>query len=147
VRIGRDGNPRIEYKLQVDDERRITDGVIHAARVMEAAGANEVYSMHPSFLSYRTGAPGARERWADEVRGTGFARGRVTMFSYHQMSSCRMGTDPTRSAIDENNQTHEVRDLYVMDASAFPTASGVNPMLSVYAIAHRAATRLAARLQ
>jgi choline dehydrogenase-like flavoprotein len=34
-----------------------------------------------------------------------------------------------------------------MDASAFPNASGVNPMLSVYAIAHRAATRLAKRLQ
>jgi choline dehydrogenase-like flavoprotein len=147
VRIGRDGNPRVEYKLRPDDEKRISDGVVQAARVMEAAGANEVYSMHPSFLSYRPSAPGAYDRWADEVRRFGFAGGRVTMFSYHQMSSCRMGTDPTRSAIDTDNQTHEVKDLYVMDASAFPNASGVNPMLSVYAIAHRAATRLAKHLQ
>ena len=147
VRIGRDGNPRVEYKMQRDDEQRIAEGVVQAGRVMEAAGANEVYSMHPEFLAYRPTAAGAHERWADEVRSHGYARGRSTMFSYHQMSSCRMGTDPNRSAIDENNQTHEVSDLYVMDASAFPTASGVNPMLSVYAIAHRAATRLAARLR
>lgn len=146
VLIGRDGNPRVEYRLQPDDERRICEGVIQAARVMEAAGAEEVYSMHDNFLSYRTDTPGAYDRWADEVRGAGFARGRVTMFSYHQMSSCRMGTDPSRSAIDGDNQSHEVEGLYVMDASAFPNASGVNPMLSVYAIAHRAATRLARRL-
>ena len=146
VRIGRDGNPLIEYRLQPDDDRRVAEGVAQAGRVMEAAGAKEVYSMHPSFVSYQTGSPGAYERWADEVRNLGYARGRSTMFSYHQMSSCRMGIDPSRSAIDENNQTHEVKDLYVMDASAFPTASGVNPMLSVYAIAHRAATRLAKRL-
>jgi choline dehydrogenase-like flavoprotein len=147
VRIGRDGNPLVEYRLQPDDDRRISEGVAQAGRVMEAAGAKEVYSMHPSFPSYRTGSPGAYDRWAEEVRSLGYARGRSTMFSYHQMSSCRMGMDPSRSAIDADNQTHEVRDLYVMDASAFPTASGVNPMLSVYAIAHRAATRLAKRLQ
>jgi long-chain-alcohol oxidase len=147
VRIGRDGSPLVEYRLQSDDDRRVAEGVAQAGRVMEAAGAREVYSMHPSFVSYRTGSSGAYERWADEVRRLGYARGRSTMFSYHQMSTCRMGTDPSRSAVDADNQTHEVKDLYVMDASAFPTASGVNPMLSVYAIAHRAAHRLAKRLQ
>lgn len=146
VRIGRDGSPLVEYKLQADDDRRIAEGAVQAARVMEAGGAKEVYSLHPSFISYRTNAPGAYDRWADEIRSIGYAGGRSTMFSYHQMSSCRMGTDPTRSAVDGNNQTHEVTDLYVADSSAFPTASGVNPMLSVYAIAHRAATRLATRM-
>lgn len=146
VRIGREGNPRVDYRIAPDDDRRISEGVVQAARVMEAAGANEVYSMHPSFLSYRPGAPGAYERWADDVRRLGYSRARATMFSYHQMSSCRMGTNPTTSAIDSDNQTHEVKGLYVMDASAFPSASGVNPMLSVYAIAHRAASRLAKRL-
>jgi choline dehydrogenase-like flavoprotein len=36
-----------------------------------------------------------------------------------------------------------VRDLYVADASLFPTASGVNPMLTVAALAHHVAARLA----
>ena len=39
-----------------------------------------------------------------------------------------------------------MRDLVVADGSAFPTASGVNPMISIEAIAHMNATRLAARL-
>jgi choline dehydrogenase-like flavoprotein len=57
-----------------------------------------------------------------------------------------MGVDPTNSVVDPNNQSHEVSGLYVVDSSAFPTASGVNPMLTVYGIAHRAASKLAARL-
>jgi choline dehydrogenase-like flavoprotein len=56
-----------------------------------------------------------------------------------------MGTDPSVSAIDADNQSHEVENLFVVDASAFPTASGVNPMLT-YGIAHRAAVRIADRL-
>ncbi|HWL65443.1 MAG TPA: GMC oxidoreductase, partial [Actinomycetota bacterium] len=45
-----------------------------------------------------------------------------------------------------DNETHEVRGLFVADASCFPTASGVNPMVSIYGIAHRAAQRIAARI-
>ncbi len=57
-----------------------------------------------------------------------------------------MGIDPGASAVGADNETHEVRRLYVTDASCFPTASGVNPMLSVYEVANRAAKRMAARL-
>jgi choline dehydrogenase-like flavoprotein len=57
-----------------------------------------------------------------------------------------MGTDPGTSAIGPDNETHEVKNLFVADASAFPSASGVNPMLTVYALADRAARKIAARL-
>jgi long-chain-alcohol oxidase len=145
VSIGRDGNPRISYKIDGDDERRIAEGVIAAAKVIEAAGANEVISPHAHPISYLPGAPGAHERWADETRRVGYRRGRVTFGSWHQMGSCRMGRDPGTSAIGADNETHEIRDLFVVDSSAFPTASGVNPMLTVYGIAHRAAGKIAAR--
>jgi choline dehydrogenase-like flavoprotein len=62
------------------------------------------------------------------------------------MGSCRIGADPTSSAVGPDHQAHEVKGLYVADASLFPTASGVNPMLSVMALAHRAAGQIAARL-
>jgi choline dehydrogenase-like flavoprotein len=57
-----------------------------------------------------------------------------------------MGTDPATSVVDDSNQVHGIGGLYVMDGSCFPTASGVNPMLSISAIAHRGATLLAQRI-
>ena len=146
VQIARDGGPRVDYKLTRADERRIADGLVGAAQVMEAAGAEEIFSQHHSLISYRPGSPGAHEAWADATRRAGYRNGRMTFFSYHQMGSCRMGIDPSTSAIDADNQSHEVRNLFVADASAFPTASGVNPMLSVYGIANRAGRRIAERL-
>ena len=63
------------------------------------------------------------------------------------MGSARMGGSPTTSACDPNTQdVGDVRDLYVLDGSAFPTASGVNPQISIQAIAHMGARALAARL-
>ena len=56
------------------------------------------------------------------------------------------GHRPGQLGHSSDNQTHELLNLFVADASAFPTASGVNPMLSVMALAHRAAGLLAARL-
>jgi choline dehydrogenase-like flavoprotein len=144
VTVNRDGTPKVRYRLTKDDEARIVDGMIAAGKVLEAAGARELFTLHGPPLQYRPG-PGAHERWADEVRAAGI-RGRVTGVSFHQMGSCRMGTDPSSSAIGPDNETHEVRNLYVADASAFPTASGVNPMLTIYGIATRAAKKIAARL-
>ncbi|MGH2750952.1 MAG: GMC family oxidoreductase N-terminal domain-containing protein [Actinomycetota bacterium] len=146
VRIGRDGRPRVDYQLAADDERRIAEGAAQAARVVEAAGARKVYSLHRTAPSYLPGLPGAYENWVETTKRLGYAGGAATLASYHQMGSCRMGSDPSTSAINADNESHEVINLYVADASAFPTASGVNPMLTIYGIAHRAAGKIAERL-
>jgi long-chain-alcohol oxidase len=146
VRVGRDGQPRLQYRMTAADERRIAEGVAAAGRVLAEAGAGEVFSMHPARISFRPGERGAQERWAARTRDAGYRAGRVTFFSYHQMGSCRLGTDPSSSAVDPDHQSHEVRGLFVADASVFPTASGVNPMLSIMGLAHRAAGRIAARV-
>ena len=139
----KDGMPKIDYKLNANDERRMVEAVIQAGRILEAAGATRIFSPHTVPVEYSPG-PGKHERWADEVRSRGMQE--PPKFSYHQMGSCRMGTDPSSSAVGPDNETHEVRGLFVADASCFPTASGVNPMVSIYGIAHRAAQRIAARI-
>ena len=145
VRIARDGTPTIDYRLRKDDERRIAEGVIKGAQVLEGAGARQIFSLHPDMYTYVPG-PGAHERWAEQIRGAGFAGGRATLVSYHQMGSCSIGVDPSSSAVNPDHESHEVRNLFVVDGSNFPTASGVNPMLSIYGFAVRAAERIAARL-
>ncbi|HEX2240314.1 MAG TPA: GMC family oxidoreductase N-terminal domain-containing protein [Actinomycetota bacterium] len=146
VSIGKDGSPRVFYKLSEDDERRLVEGIIAAGQVVEAAGAAEIYSPHAEPLVYRPSGNGSHERWSEDFRRLGLGDGRVRFFSYHQMGSCRMGRDRTMSVVDGHNESHEVKRLFVADASTFPTASGVNPMLTVYAIANRAAKGIAARL-
>ena len=145
VRIRRDGSPVVHYKLNSADERRIGDGVVAAAKVLEAAGAKKIFSLQPGMPSYSPGN-GAHDRWAEETRRIGWASGQTTYASYHQMGSCRIGADPATSAVGPDHETHEVKNLYVVDASNFPTASGVNPMLSIYGFATRAAKKIAARL-
>jgi len=146
VRVDRDGSPRVRWRLNAADEARLAAGVAAAGEVLAAAGAGEVFSLHRRRLGFRPGAPDAHRAWAEATRRAGFAGGRVTLLSYHQMGSCRIGTDPATSAVGPDHQAHEVEGLYVADASLFPTASGVNPMLSVMALAHRAAGHIAARL-
>ena len=145
VTIDKQGVPKPRYKISPSDERRIAEGVIAAGMVLEAAGAREIFSLQKRFISYRP-SPGAHERWADETRREGFREGKVTFASMHQMGTCAMGTDPTTSAIGPDNESHEVRNLFVADGSTFPTPCGVNPMLSIYGIAHRAAGKISARL-
>jgi choline dehydrogenase-like flavoprotein len=55
-----------------------------------------------------------------------------------------MGADPRTSVVGPDFQTHEVRGLYVVDSSVFPTNLGVNPQHSIMAMSRLAATRLAA---
>jgi choline dehydrogenase-like flavoprotein len=63
----------------------------------------------------------------------------------HEMGTTRMGNDPATSVLNQWGQAHDVDNLYVMDGSVFPTSLGVNPTLTIMAIAWRCAERLASQ--
>ncbi|MBF6352935.1 oxidoreductase, partial [Nocardia flavorosea] len=77
----------------------------------------------------------------------GYGPGQCAMAELHIMGSARMGGSRALSATDPDGATWEVPNIVVADASCFPTSSGVNPMVTIEAIAHMNATRLAARLR
>jgi choline dehydrogenase-like flavoprotein len=64
----------------------------------------------------------------------------------HQGGTCRFGTDPTTSVLDINCKAHDLDNLYVVDASVFPSSSSVNPALTIMANALRVSDHLKARL-
>jgi len=76
-------------------------------------------------------------------------RGRVGRngSAIHEHGTCRMGDDRKRSALNKFNQMHEVKNLFVVDGSAFPTATEKNPTLTILAMAWRATDYLAEQLQ
>ncbi len=62
--------------------------------------------------------------------------------STHVQGSCRMGDDPARSVVDRNAESHDVKRLFVGDASLVPRTLSVNPSLTVMALATRLAEHL-----
>ena len=64
----------------------------------------------------------------------------------HQNGTIRFGQDPRTSALDVNCRAHEVDNLYVVDASVFPSSGAVNPALTIMANALRVGDHLLARL-
>jgi choline dehydrogenase-like flavoprotein len=118
-------------------------GLLAVAEILAAAGAEEIFSLHTPPVRV---AP-SRGGWRDELRSgmdrSGYRHARMTYISFHQMGSARIGRDPATSVVDGRGQTHEIEGLYVADGSAFPTSSGVNPMLTIMAVADHVARGIA----
>ena len=146
VRVGRDGEPVVRYRLSPYDAGHVRSGFDGAAQLLEAAGARRIFSSHTKWVGYDPGVAGSREQFMADGDAAGYGPGQVGLGSFHIMASARMGGSPTSSACDPSGQTWDVRGLYVFDGSAFPTASGVNPQISIQAIAHMGARGLVARL-
>ena len=69
----------------------------------------------------------------------------LTVFSAHPQGGCPMGGEARRSVVDSDCAVHGIRGLYVCDASVFPSAVGVNPMISIMALASLTAERIIER--
>jgi long-chain-alcohol oxidase len=145
VKVGRDGQPFVKYGVSDYDTKHVRAGMEGAARILEAAGARRIFSSQSRLVEYAP-RPGGREQFMRDADACGYGAGRCTFGSFHIMGSARMGGAPESSACNPQGEAWDVRDLYVCDGSAFPTASGVNPMISIEAIAHMNASALAARL-
>jgi len=65
----------------------------------------------------------------------------------HYVGTCRMGTDPARSVLNEHCQSHDVKNLFIVDGSSFPSYPEKNPTETVIAISLRAAKSLAEQLR
>jgi choline dehydrogenase-like flavoprotein len=85
-------------------------------------------------------AAGAIEKW-DPFPLT---EGQPMKGSSHLHGTCRMGDDPKTSVVDRWCRTHDVKNLWVVDGSFFPTSAGYNPTLTILANAYRVADHFVA---
>jgi choline dehydrogenase-like flavoprotein len=146
VTIDGEGNPMPHYALSEFDCGHLRRGFLGAAKILEAAGARLIYSPHAKSCSYEPGRSGSLASFTEQMDRAGWDSGRLALFSFHIMGTARLGSSPKTSATNPDGETWEARNLYVMDGASFPSASGVNPMISIEAIAHRNANVLAAKL-
>jgi len=72
---------------------------------------------------------------------------KINLNNGHSSGTCRFGNDPQYSVLNRNNRAHTVDNLYVVDASFFPTSGGVNPSLTIAANAMRVSEHISQSLK
>ena len=123
------------------DRRLFVKANIELLKLHRAAGAKEMFTLHHSErLWWREGDD--FDEFLTRVAEASYDPADVVIFSAHQMGSCRIGTDPSDSVADGRGELHDTKGVWIGDASAFPTAPGVNPMISIMSLAHRTAGKI-----
>jgi choline dehydrogenase-like flavoprotein len=67
-------------------------------------------------------------------------------YSIHEVGTCRMGNDPKKSVLNKWNQSHDHKNLFVVDGSAFASAGWQNPTMTILALSMRASEYLAGEM-
>jgi choline dehydrogenase-like flavoprotein len=128
------GRASISYSLRGRDLAYLKQGLAVAAQMHFAAGATSVMTLHTTPTQFHS-APEIEKKLADSDWGTN----EIALYSAHPLGTCRMGEDPTRSVVGSHCQTHDVKGLFFIDGSVTPTSLGVNPQLTILAIAEKSA--------
>jgi len=132
------GRPVVRWEFDDHvDARLAVRANVELARLHHAAGAAEIVTSHAEEQRWRRGQ--SFEDFVAALEAASYAPNDVTCFTAHQMGSCRMGADPASSVADGLGQLHDVKGVWIGDASAFPSAPGVNPMVTIMSLAHRTA--------
>ena len=141
-----DGRCRIAYTPTAMDAKHAMVGIVALAKILFLEGAKEIFlgaTGMPRFTRPETDAvtdngkgindPGL-QAWLAEIQRKGLTLPNCKWASAHQMGSCRMATSSRTGVVDPKGKVWGTEGLYVSDASVFPSASGVNPMVTNMAI-------------
>ncbi len=137
VRVRRDGSAAIDYVPGAPERARIARAISTLVRLHVAAGARQVHALHTRGMSFTVGQKSDRQLddFCNRILRERVDRNWSLIASAHQMGTCRMGRDYKSAICDETGEVFGVKNLFVADASAFPASSGVNPMVTVMALA------------
>jgi choline dehydrogenase-like flavoprotein len=122
------GRPVIRYELIEDDVARFRTGLARMEQLFRAAGAREVYLPLPG------GVAPARARARD-----------LKLMGFHPRGTARADARASHGVVDADLQLHGVRGVHVADGSVVPSSLGVNPQLTIMALATRLAFGLLGR--
>lgn len=136
IGLGNDGALRASYKLTRADADLIAFGIARAAEIHFAAGAKEVFPNLPRFGALKPGDLPAFE--AARVKPS-----ELRLEAFHPLGTARIAADPAAGVCGPDGSVNGTRNLYVADASLFPTAVGVNPMMTIIAFAKQVSRGIA----
>lgn len=121
-----------------------------AVRLQLHAGAQEVLlgtqenfrstSIPPEKRSYKITTMAEADEFERNIKLTPYETG---LFAFHMMGGNKIGSNPSNSVIDHNQQVWGTQNLYVMDSSIFPSSVGAYPMETIYTVSRIFAKKMA----
>jgi choline dehydrogenase-like flavoprotein len=148
VGLSRTGRPRIDYRIAPQDASTARRALMEMARISRAAGATSIVAIGtPAAWFGRDGRTDDRafQTYLEHLAARSLAPNRTGLFSAHQMGSAPAGADPRTSVCDPwgrvraDTSGRVTAGLFVADGSLFPSATGVNPQMTIMAMAERVA--------
>ena len=116
---------KLTYDLNAEDRRVIFKGLETIAAIYFAAGALEVHLGFPKLGPLTTLAEVQKALTQD------IPFDRMGLYASHPMGTCRMHGDKTQGVLKSTGETWDVKNLFLADASIFPSSLGVNPQITV----------------
>jgi hypothetical protein len=137
VALTNTGRASVSYEPKIKELKAIAKGVEILAKMWFALGAKRIINSHRSMpiVDKEEDLPKLIERIVKDPKN-------LLLGSAHPQSGNRIGESPAHSVIDSNCKVHGFRNLFVCDASVFPTSVGVNPQISVMTVASIVASRI-----
>ncbi|KAJ4288425.1 hypothetical protein N0V90_011660 [Kalmusia sp. IMI 367209] len=138
-----DGRVRVKYTASRFDKAHILEGLVALAKMLYVEGATEIFTTIPGTEPFvrdpstptSNGINDTKfQAWLEVLRTRGLPSPDTMFVSAHQMGTCRMSSKEKEGVVDPTGKVWGTTGLYVTDASVFPSASGVNPMVTNMAI-------------
>jgi choline dehydrogenase-like flavoprotein len=125
--------PVVTFQMSREERARMPGMIRKMAGIFFEAGAKECFL--PVLGSAPVTADGLAKVDLERLPGR-----RFECTSQHPLGTCRMGSAPKGSAVDPRGRLWEADNVWVADGSIVPTSLGVNPQVTVMAMAHRVAS-------
>lgn len=156
------GDVQVDYTPSAFDRGHAVEGSLAICKILYAMGAREIdpfiQGLEPFMVTVGHGMASEGEdsdssardekisglgptadpsfaAWLTKARRLGSVLGNAMCSSAHQMGTCRMAASEEAGVVDARGRVWGSEGLYVADSSVFPSASGVNPMVTVMALA------------
>lgn len=136
--LTRRGRPVVRYDLNAADAATVKRGIERLAQLLFAGGARRVILPVASVPELRDGdlAP---------LQDATIAPRDLKLMAFHPLGTARIARTARDGVVDPDGAVHGLRDLYVADGSAVPGPLGVNPQMTIFALATRLAGALIAK--
>ncbi len=119
--------PTITYRLGAADRRRLRLALEACGRVLLAAGAERV--------ELGAGSPPVADPSALSDTAAAIDLRRLRLAAFHPTGTAAAGSDPGRHPVDPEGRLRGAEGVWVADASILPSCPGVNPQISIMALA------------